>query len=256
MNPICLGVWYIVFTACAIIALIIRLVRSFDTAIRELVLYILIASIIYGAYMLFYFFSLVQSTKSKDAKSKEDKSKGEKKSNDESNFIKDNLFKYLFVLALGVIFLSQIIELFVTYFKGAFPKEEWYNSVERSCSQFIVPIFILIDIFLIPRRRVIKPKLDLIIFLVVIAAFLFFVLIRMIWDWNTISKHLAALLKSLIFTFDSYVLYDFILYKKSGSSGGYYLFNETSSSNKKSKSDSQKKEEDRLKSDNIEKGTK
>lgn len=226
MNTICLGIWYIIFTSLSIIALVIRMVRSFSIALQELVTYILIASIIYGGYMIIFFW-----------RKRDSKNNGGHISNENSDIIRDHLFKFIFVLALGVIFLSKFIENLLNYFGGAFPEEEWYNSLERACSQYAVPIIILVDIFLIPRKRVLMPMYDLIAFLAILIIFHFIVLVNLSWSFASVERFIASLIKSFIYSFDGYVLYDYVLYKKSGSVSGYHLFGGSSSySSQQSKS--------------------
>lgn len=217
MNIIFLTIWYIFLIVLPIGCLVIRIINSFSKTIQEMDSYILLAAIIYGFYMAIF-------TSCKRKKDSNDSKRETLISNSNTDIIRDYWFKYLFCLCIGTVFIPKLISNLESNF-ASYSNKNWEVIVDLVFSQMIIPLIVIIDTFLIPRSRVPNPLLDLLILLGIIILFVIIEFTKSSsFSFRLFLRALGMLIANSLFSFNGYVLYDYILYKKIGGPLGFNLF--------------------------------
>lgn len=218
MSIAFLIIWYLFLILLPVGCLVIRIIHdSFTQIIQEMDTYILLAAIIYAGYMITYL-SCKSKSDSKDSK------KEALISNDSIDICRDHWYKYLFCLCVGTLFLPKLIVNLEDNF-STYSNKNWEIVVNLVFAQIVIPIMVIVDVFMISRRRVPSPISDLLILLGIIIAFIIIELTKQTFSFEIFIKTLGVLISNTLFSFNGYVLYDYILYKKIGGPKGFSLFN-------------------------------
>jgi hypothetical protein len=204
---------YLIISLASISCLVYYLTHLTDWELfgYNLSLIVLCGSIIYTTYMFYY-----------EIKSEEQI--GPEEGIRDTNFIIDIYAKFLFSFAFAVL-LFYILTLFRTNFEEGRDYTVWLFSVDFYVN-FILPIFLLIDTFLIVRNKSPLPVADMSIIALIIFAHCAYRAISFAIRYDTSKMILPTVSDYLVLflmTVNGYVLYDYMIHKRNYP-GEYMLF--------------------------------
>lgn len=206
--------WYLVFSIITGIAIFLRAagVDKSKLLIKENIDYMfLIGTIIYTIFMH------INSVLLLKAKTQEEL-RNQKKA---TNIFRDTIFKFLFSFIIGFIFIVRILNDFQNEFKsspfkisGTLTNNTLYNIYLFYC----LPIFYLLDLFLVDRKRKPSPTFDILTIIIVCV-------VNFLINFNSINPlpNIGSNISLFLYTFDAYIIYDFILFKINGGVAGFTL---------------------------------
>lgn len=139
-----------------------------------------------------------------------------------SSFFRDVVFKFLFSFIIGVIFIVHILEDFKNQFRNSSftisNYEEWDYNLYKIYIFYCLPIFFILELFLVDRKRRPNPTLDLFIILIVCVVN---VLINL--NNKNFLSNIGNNISIFLYTFDTYIAYDYSLFKINGGIAGFTL---------------------------------
>ena len=210
----CQSNWFCALTILNIISIIVHLITIFSTtniySYSSIVL--LIIACCYWAYM--YFLEKVNSGESTEGQGLI--------SQRNTNFMADNVFRYLFVIVIGNTIYCYVFRI------GILKKNYQYNSlifyhlielIFNWYSYTVLPVACIIDFLGRKRNRTPNPKYDLIITLIFIAL-LSYIDCRssfyISYSNSVIYRFFTSVILNILFMALSYLLYDYLLFKMNG----------------------------------------
>ena len=201
MAPI--SIWYFIISIWNVIIFITNIYFKFGFKhfFKFLIfteIWIVFLGIIYFGYMT------LDSCKSKES------NENSENLNSRTSFMVNTYFKYYFciVLALAInrLLYNILWSEFYSYNTDLVFKYAPYYSIT------ILPIICFIEVFLKKRERSSNPKRDIICLIIVIIIMEFF----FIYEIYTLIRLLISICIFLICTYFSYILYDYLIFKRSG----------------------------------------
>ncbi len=147
------------------------------------------------------------------------------------NFARDTLYKYLTAWVMGVLFIFELVEFMKAgisryEIKGDKNAEQVCTYLDKLFCSVVLPIELIIEACIVKRRRCPSLSCDLlIIFGFLIAIFV----VRFIFQQTsrTVKNFFldfASTFLQLIFSFDGYIFFDWLLHKSNATGGNYALF--------------------------------
>jgi hypothetical protein len=132
-----------------------------------------------------------------------------------TNFMADNIFRYLFVIVIGNSIYCYVFR--IIYRNDIIYVRDLFNIIFNWYSYTILPIACIIDFCGRKRNRTPNPKYDLIITLIVITILSFidskFTLILSLTQFDIF---LRSIILNTLFMGLTYLLYDYLLFKMNG----------------------------------------
>ncbi len=208
----CQSNWFCALTILNIISIIVHLITIFSTtniySYSSIVL--LIVACCYWAYM--YFLEKVNSGESTEGQGLI--------SQRNTNFMADNVFRYLFVIVIGNTIYCYVFRIrHTTYYYGNDAIKILSIIIFNWYSFTVLPIACIIDFLGRKRNRTPNPKYDLIITLIFIAL-LSYIDCRssfyISYSNNIIHRFFTSVILNILFMALSYLLYDYLLFKMNG----------------------------------------
>ena len=203
----CQSNWFLTLTIINIVSIAVHLFALFNrfTAISYSSLILLTIACFYWCYM--YFLEKVNSGESTEGQGLITQRN--------TNFMADNIFRYLFVIVIGNSIYCYVFR--IIYRNDIIYVRDLFNIIFNWYSYTILPIACIIDFCGRKRNRTPNPKYDLIITLIVIAILSFidskFTLILSPTQFNIF---LLSIILNTLFMGLTYLLYDYLLFKMNG----------------------------------------
>jgi hypothetical protein len=209
-----LSLLYLIISIASISCLVYYLTHLTDWELfgYNLSLIVLVGSIVYTVYM--FFFEL-----------KAEEPIGAEGGVREPNFMIDTFAKFLFSFSFAVL-LFYILTLLRTNFEEGRDYTVWLFSVDFYVN-FILPIFLLVDTFLIVRNKSPSPVADIAIIALIIFAHCAYRALSFAIRYDTTKMILPTISDYLVLFFmtvNGYVVYDYMIHKRNYP-GEYMLFN-------------------------------
>ena len=213
MGSPALSILYLIISICSISCLIyyISHLSDWDLYGYNLGFLVLVGSIIYTIYMFFY------ELKSEEPIINDVNVRG-------TNFMVDVFSKFLFSFAFAVL-LFYIIYLLRINFNLPDQFSGWLFSVDLYVN-FLLPLFCLIDTFLITRNKTPFPLADITVIALIIFAHCAYKAIVYAISYDTVKMILPTIADYLVLflmTLNGYFLYDYMIHKRNYP-GEYVLF--------------------------------
>jgi hypothetical protein len=208
-----LSLLYLIMSIASVTCLIYYFTHlaDWDEFGYNLSLIVLIGSILYTVYMFFY-------------ELKAEEPLGVEAGVRETNFMIDVFPKFLFSFAFAVL-LFYVLILFRTNFYEGRDYTVWLFSVDFY-TNFILPIFLLADTFLIVRNKSASPVADISIIALIIFLHCAYRVISFAIKYDTSKMILPTISDYLVLFFmtvNGYVIYDYMIHKRNYP-GEYMLF--------------------------------
>ena len=203
----CQSNWFLTLTIINIVSIAVHLFALFNrfTAISYSSLILLTIACFYWCYM--YFLEKVNSGESTEGQGLITQRN--------TNFMADNIFRYLFVIVIGNSIYCYVFR--IGYRNDIIYVRDLFNIIFNWYSYTILPIACIIDFCGRKRNRTPNPKYDLIITLIVIAILSFidskFTLILSLTQFDIF---LRSIILNTLFMGLTYLLYDYLLFKMNG----------------------------------------
>ena len=203
----CQSNWFLTLTIINIVSIAVHLFALFNrfTAISYSSLILLTIACFYWCYM--YFLEKVNSGESTEGQGLITQRN--------TNFMADNIFRYLFVIVIGNSIYCYVFR--IIYRNDIIYVRDLFNIIFNWYSYTILPIACIIDFCGRKRNRTPNPKYDLIITLIVIAILSFidskFTLILSLTQFDIF---LRSIILNTLFMGLAYLLYDYLLFKMNG----------------------------------------
>ena len=203
----CQSNWFLTLTIINIVSIAVHLFALFNrfTAISYSSLILLTIACFYWCYM--YFLEKVNSGESTEGQGLITQRN--------TNFMADNIFRYLFVIVIGNSIYCYVFR--IIYRNDIIYVRDLFNIIFNWYSYTILPIACIIDFCGRKRNRTPNPKYDLIITLIVIAILSFidskFTLILSLTQFDIF---LRSIILNTLFMGLTYLLYDYLLFKMNG----------------------------------------
>lgn len=203
----CQSNWFLTLTIINIVSIAVHLFALFNrfTAISYSSLILLTIACFYWCYM--YFLEKVNSGESTEGQGLITQRN--------TNFMADNIFRYLFVIVIGNSIYCYVFR--IGYRNHIIYVRDLFNIIFNWYSYTILPIACIIDFCGRKRNRTPNPKYDLIITLIVIAILSFidskFTLILSLTQFDIF---LRSIILNTLFMGLTYLLYDYLLFKMNG----------------------------------------
>jgi len=203
----CQSNWFLTLTIINIVSIAVHLFALFNrfTAISYSSLILLTIACFYWCYM--YFLEKVNSGESTEGQGLITQRN--------TNFMADNIFRYLFVIVIGNSIYCYVFR--IIYRNDIIYVRDLFNIIFNWYSYTILPIACIIDFCGRKRNRTPNPKYDLIITLIVIAILSFIdSKFTLILSPTQFDIFLLSIILNTLFMGLTYLLYDYLLFKMNG----------------------------------------
>ena len=203
----CQSNWFLTLTIINIVSIAVHLFALFNrfTAISYSSLILLTIACFYWCYM--YFLEKVNSGESTEGQGLITQRN--------TNFMADNIFRYLFVIVIGNSIYCYVFR--IIYRSNIIYVRDLFNIIFNWYSYTILPIACIIDFCGRKRNRTPNPKYDLIITLIVIAILSFIdSKLTLIMSLTQFDIFLRSIILNTLFMGLTYLLYDYLLFKMNG----------------------------------------
>ena len=203
----CQSNWFLTLTIINIVSIAVHLFALFNrfTAISYSSLILLTIACFYWCYM--YFLEKVNSGESTEGQGLITQRN--------TNFMADNIFRYLFVIVIGNSIYCYVFR--IIYRSNIIYVRDLFNIIFNWYSYTILPIACIIDFCGRKRNRTPNPKYDLIITLIVIAILSFIdSKFTLILSPTQFDIFLLSIILNTLFMGLTYLLYDYLLFKMNG----------------------------------------
>ena len=203
----CQSNWFLTLTIINIVSIAVHLFALFNrfTAISYSSLILLTIACFYWCYM--YFLEKVNSGESTEGQGLITQRN--------TNFMADNIFRYLFVIVIGNSIYCYVFR--IIYRNDIIYVRDLFNIIFNWYSYTILPIACIIDFCGRKRNRTPNPKYDLIITLIVIAILSFIdSKFTLILSPTQFDIFLLSIILNTLFMGLAYLLYDYLLFKMNG----------------------------------------
>jgi hypothetical protein len=139
-----------------------------------------------------------------------------------TNFMADNVFRYLFVIVIGNTIYCYVFRIGMVNKNYSYNTPVFYHLIELIFNWYsytVLPVACIIDFLGRKRNRTPNPKYDLIITLIFIAL-LSYIDCRssfyISYSNSVIYRFFTSVLLNILFMALSYLLYDYLLFKMNG----------------------------------------
>ena len=206
----CQSTWFLNLTILNIISILVHtftLFNRYDVLAYSSVL-LLIASCCYWAYM--YFLEKERSSESTEGQGLITERN--------TNFMADNIFRYLFVIVIGNTIYCYVFRIHhIAHFTYNTKLLYYFNQIIFNWYSYtVLPIACIIDFLGRKRNRTPNPKYDLIITLIFIVVLSYIDSNSAFLDIKQIEFLIKSVLLNSLFMALSYLIYDYILFKMNG----------------------------------------
>ncbi len=207
----CQSTWFLILTILNIISIVVHTFTLFNSYIvgNYSSILLLIAACCYWAYM--YFLEKERSSESTEGQGLITERN--------TNFMADNVFRYLFVIVIGNTIYCYVFRIrHTTYYYGNDAIKILSIIIFNWYSFTVLPIACIIDFLGRKRNRTPNPKYDLIITLIFIALISFIDSEnKYIYTYYSFLEYfIVSVLLNTLFMALSYFIYDYILFKMNG----------------------------------------
>ena len=207
----CQSNWFLTLTIINIVSIAVHLFALFNrfTAISYSSLILLTIACFYWCYM--YFLEKVNSGESTEGQGLITQRN--------TNFMADNIFRYLFVIVIGNTIYCYVFRIHHnTYNYGSDAIKVLSQIIFNCYSYTVLPVACIIDFLGRKRNRTPNPKYDLIITLIFIALISFIDSEnKYIYTYYSFLEYfIVSVLLNTLFMALSYFIYDYILFKMNG----------------------------------------
>ena len=206
----CQSTWFLILTIINIIAIVVHTITIFNyyAVFTYSSILLLIVACCYWAYM--YFLEKVRSGESTEGQGLITERN--------TNFMADNIFRYLFVIVIGNTIYCYAFRIHhIVHFTYNTKLLYYFNQIIFNWYSYtVLPIACIIDFLGRKRNRTPNPKYDLIITLIFIVVLSYIDSNSAFLDIKQIEFLIKSVLLNSLFMALSYLIYDYILFKMNG----------------------------------------
>ena len=206
----CQSTWFLILTIVNIIAIVVHTITIFNRyiVITYSSILLLIVACCYWAYMYFL-------EKERAGETTEGQGLITERN---TNFMADNIFRYLFVIVIGNTIYCYVFRIRHTSY--IYSDKEVINYLSQIIfnwySYTVLPVACIIDFLGRKRNRTPNPKYDLIITLIFIALISFIDCKSQYFYYQGFDYFIRSVILNSLFMALSYLIYDYILFKMNG----------------------------------------
>ena len=206
----CQSTWFLILTIINIIAIVVHTITIFNyyAVFTYSSILLLIVACCYWAYM--YFLEKVRSGESTEGQGLITERN--------TNFMADNVFRYLFVIVIGNTIYCYVFRIHhIVHFTYNTKLLYYFNQIIFNWYSYtVLPIACIIDFLGRKRNRTPNPKYDLIITLIFIVVLSYIDSNSAFLDIKQLKFLIISVLLNSLFMALSYLIYDYILFKMNG----------------------------------------
>lgn len=206
----CQSTWFLILTIVNIIAIVVHTITIFNRyiVITYSSILLLIVACCYWAYMYFL-------EKERAGETTEGQGLITERN---TNFMADNIFRYLFVIVIGNTIYCYVFRIHhIVHFTYNTKLLYYFNQIIFNWYSYtVLPVACIIDFLGRKRNRTPNPKYDLIITLIFIVVLSYIDSNSAFLDIKQIEFLIKSVLLNSLFMALSYLIYDYILFKMNG----------------------------------------